>query len=59
MVNILYITGNFDIICTSFSKEIFEKGGTYMTSYDLIWLLIELILKDKETKSKLNEQQDN
>ena len=59
MVNILYITGNLDIICTSFSKEIFEKGGTYMTSYDLIWLLIELILKDKETKSKLNEQQDN
>lgn len=30
-----------------------------MTAYDLIWLLIELILKDKDTKSKPNEHQDN
>ena len=27
-----------------------------MTSYDLIWQLVELILKDKETKSKADEQ---
>ena len=38
---------NGDIL---FSKEIFKKGGVKMTSYDLIWHLIELLLKDKETK---------
>ncbi len=27
-----------------------------MTSADLIWRLIELILKDKETRSDANEQ---
>lgn len=26
-----------------------------MSSYDLIWLLIELLLKDKETKSKADD----
>lgn len=30
-----------------------------MTSYDLIWRLIELILKDKETKSKAEEQDED
>jgi len=29
-----------------------------MTSFDLIWRLIELILKDKETKSKAEEQKN-
>ena len=27
-----------------------------MSSFDLIWRLIELILKDKETKSKADDQ---
>ena len=27
-----------------------------MTSFDLIWLLIELLLKDKEEESKANNQ---
>ena len=30
-----------------------------MTSYDLIWLLIELILKNKETKSEAKEQEED
>ena len=30
-----------------------------MTSYDLIWLLIELLLKDKETKSKVEYQNED
>ncbi len=29
-----------------------------MTTSDLIWRLIELLLKDKETNSKANEQKD-
>ena len=29
-----------------------------MTTSDLIWRLIELLLKDKETESKANEQKD-
>ena len=27
-----------------------------MTSFDLIWQLIELLLKDKDTKSKADDQ---
>lgn len=30
-----------------------------MSSYDLIWRLIELLLKDKETKSKAKEQKQD
>ena len=30
-----------------------------MTSYDLIWYLIDLILKEKETDSKVNEQNED
>jgi len=30
-----------------------------MTSYDLIWQLMELLLKEKETKSKVNEQKED
>lgn len=30
-----------------------------MTSYDLIWHLIDLILKEKETDSKVNEQNED
>ena len=45
------------IILASFSKEIFRKGGLkIMTTADLIWHLIELLLKDKETKSNDNEK---
>jgi len=29
-----------------------------MTSSDLIWRLIELLLKNKETESKTNDQKD-
>ena len=29
-----------------------------MTSYDLIWLLIEQLLKDKETKSEDKSQKE-
>lgn len=30
-----------------------------MTSYDLIWQLMELLLKEKETKSKTNDQKED
>lgn len=30
-----------------------------MTSADLIWRLIELLLKDKETKSEAKEQEED
>lgn len=30
-----------------------------MTSYDLIWLLIEQLLKDKETKSEDKSQKED
>lgn len=30
-----------------------------MTSSDLIWRLIELLLKDKETKSEAKEQEED
>ena len=30
-----------------------------MTSYDLIWHFIELLLKEKETKSKTDEQKED
>ena len=30
-----------------------------MTSFDLIWKLIELLLKEKETKSKAKEQKED
>ena len=30
-----------------------------MTSYDLIWLLIEQLLKDKETKSEGKSQKED
>lgn len=30
-----------------------------MTSFDLIWRLIELLLKEKETNSKANEQKED
>ena len=33
------------IISISFSKEIFAKGGLLMNNSDLIWRLVELILK--------------
>ena len=29
-----------------------------MTSYDLIWILVEQLLKDKEAKSKEKAQED-
>ena len=30
-----------------------------MTSFDLIWRLIELLLKEKETQLKANDQKKN
>ena len=30
-----------------------------MTSFDLIWQLIELLLKEKENNSKANEQKED
>lgn len=30
-----------------------------MTSYDLVWRLIELLLKDKETKSDAKTQEED
>ncbi len=30
-----------------------------MSSYDLIWRLIELLLKDKETNSKANDKNND
>ena len=30
-----------------------------MTSFDLIWRLIELILKEKEIKSKANDEKED
>ena len=49
----------FCIIVSSFSKEIFRKGGIIMTSYDLIWRLIELLLQDKETKTDDKSQKED
>ena len=41
-----------------YKKEIFWKGGCYpMTSADLIWRLIEIIFKDKESNENAKEQE--
>ena len=56
---ILYFIKESCIISLSFSKEIFRKGGHYMTSYDLIWHLIELLLKEKENKSDDKSQKED
>lgn len=56
MSNLLSLVNNFCIIAASFFKEIFEKGGLFnMTTSDLIWRLIEILLKDKEKKSSAND----
>ena len=41
---------------TSFSKEIFEEGGTYqVSSFDLIWRLIVLLLLSKDNDDHNNK----
>lgn len=51
---------NIYIIKLSFSKEIFRKGGLfYMTTSDLIWRLIEILLKDKEKELNAENQKDD
>ncbi len=42
----------------SFTKR--RKGGLVMTSYDLIWRLVEMLLEDKTEKEQLKtkEQED-
>lgn len=40
-----------------FHKEIFMKGGTYyMTSYELIWRLVVLLLKNNGNESQESEE---
>ena len=42
-----------------FKRKSFRKGGLLkMTTADLIWRLIEFLLKDKETKPNAEEKQD-
>lgn len=42
-----------------FIEEICRKGGHKMSSYDLIWLLIEMLLKEKKTKLKDQSQKED
>ena len=54
----LFFIKIFAIISSSFSKEIFRKGGSLMTSYELIWRLIVLLLlsnyDNKEPKDRID-----
>lgn len=54
---LLFFIKDLGIIRTSFSKEIFRKGGLFnMTTSDLIWHLIEILLEDKEKESDADGQ---
>ena len=45
---------------TSFSKEIFAKGGTNMNNADLVWHLVELLLqKEKDLNQVALDQAKN
>ena len=42
-----------------FHKEIFMKGGiNQMSSYDLIWILIQMLLENKDNELKDNTTND-
>lgn len=56
--NLLSFWLSYYIIMLSFpKKEIFKKGGEDMTSYDLIWYLITLLLSEEEKKLNAKEKQ--
>ena len=56
----LYFSRFFIIIETSFSKEIFAKGGTNMNNADLVWRLVELLLqKEKDSNQVALDQAKN
>lgn len=45
---------------TSFSKEIFVKGGTLMNNAELVWHLVELLLqKEKDLNQVALDQAKN
>ena len=50
---------NYNITILFFKGNLWRGEVGLMTSYDLIWLLIELLLKDKDNNSKAdNKEQD-
>ena len=42
-----------------FQRKSLGKEGIIMTSYDLIWRLIELLLQDKETNTNGKSQKED
>lgn len=47
---------------TSFSKEIFAKGGILMNNADLVWRLVELLIKKEKDLNQValdQAQKDN